>query len=238
MDAPGRRGAITGVLSYRRGGEPCVRPARGYQCRLYNVTPDWDKGSGRHVRDARITPPDIARLERFADWEWLPVDVPTDRTGLYQAAVDDSEATARLTAALPRAEALVICTGSPRITAAVMDAGPRLRLIGEMEGDRFAARIDTQAAWERGIRVVDTTNATSYPVAEWALAMMLIALRNAGEHFRHLIGPDRPPGSRCGGSEGGRGFPSTPLPAVPEPGPHPGGRVTWALGSGVLLHRR
>src|SRR5262249_16284111 len=38
------------------------------------------------------------------------------------------------------------------------------------------------------IRVTDTTNTTSYPVAEWALAMMLIALHNAGEHFRHLIG--------------------------------------------------
>ena len=35
--------------------------------------------------------------------------------------------------------------------------------------------------------MVDTTNGSSYPVSEWALAMMLIALRNAGSHFRRLI---------------------------------------------------
>jgi phosphoglycerate dehydrogenase-like enzyme len=34
---------------------------------------------------------------------------------------------------------------------------------------------------------VDTTNGSSYPVAEWALAMTLIALRNAGHHFRRLL---------------------------------------------------
>src|SRR5207244_1943561 len=48
--------------------------------------------------------------------------------------------------------------------------------------------IDVAAAAARAIRVTDTTNASSYPVSEWALAMMLIALRNAGEQFRHLIG--------------------------------------------------
>ena len=50
--------------------------------------------------------------------------------------------------------------------------------------------MDFAAAAARGIRVVDTTNGSSYPVAEWALGMMLIALRNAGEQFRHLIGDE------------------------------------------------
>ena len=71
-----------------------------------------------------------------------------------------------------------------------MDACPSLRFIGELEGDRFARRIDVEAAWERGIRTVDTTNGSSYGVAEWALAMTLIGLRNAGELFRdrHRVG--------------------------------------------------
>ena len=56
-----------------------------------------------------------------------------------------------------------------------------------MEGDRFAQRIDLDAAWERGIRTVDTTHGSSYPVSEWALALILISLRNAGEHFRKII---------------------------------------------------
>ncbi len=68
-----------------------------------------------------------------------------------------------------------------------MDAAPKLKIIGELEGDRFASRIDLEAAWARGIRTVDTTNGSSYPVAEWALALMLIALRNAGVQFRRLI---------------------------------------------------
>jgi phosphoglycerate dehydrogenase-like enzyme len=70
-----------------------------------------------------------------------------------------------------------------------MDAAPRLRLIGELEGDRFSYRIDAEAAWERGIRTVDTTNGSSYPVAEWALALLILSLRNAGAHFRHMIEP-------------------------------------------------
>ena len=35
--------------------------------------------------------------------------------------------------------------------------------------------------------MVDTTNGSSYPVAEWALGLILVATRNAGTHFRQLI---------------------------------------------------
>ena len=45
----------------------------------------------------------------------------------------------------------------------------RPSITGELEEDRFAYRIDVEAAWERGIRTVDTTHGASYPVAEWAL---------------------------------------------------------------------
>jgi D-3-phosphoglycerate dehydrogenase len=81
-----------------------------------------------------------------------------------------------------------------RVGAEILDAAPRLRVIGELEGDRFAARIDVEAAEARGVRVVDTTNGSSYGVAEWALGMTLNATRNAGELFRAMAaGEWRPP---------------------------------------------
>ena len=64
--------------------------------------------------------------------------------------------------------------------------------VGELEGDRFASRIDVEAAWQRGVRTVDTTNGSSYGVAEWALALMLVGLRNAGEQFHDIIDRSRP----------------------------------------------
>jgi phosphoglycerate dehydrogenase-like enzyme len=82
---------------------------------------------------------------------------------------------------------VMLSHGAPRISATILDAAPRLRFIGELEGDRFARRIDVNAAAERGVKVVDTTHGSSYPVSEWALAMMLIGLRNAGSLFRRMI---------------------------------------------------
>ena len=55
------------------------------------------------------------------------------------------------------------------ISAEVMDGAPNLKIIGELKEDRSAYRIDVESAWERGIRTVDTTHGSSYPVAERAL---------------------------------------------------------------------
>jgi len=44
------------------------------------------------------------------------------------------------------ADALVTSHGAPRISAKTIDACPTLRFIGELEGDRFAQRIDPEAA--------------------------------------------------------------------------------------------
>jgi D-3-phosphoglycerate dehydrogenase / 2-oxoglutarate reductase len=82
---------------------------------------------------------------------------------------------------------LMVSHGAPRITGAILDQTPRLRFIGELEGDRFARRIDLAAAAARGVKVVDTTHGSSTPVSEWALGMMLIGLRNAGSLFRRMI---------------------------------------------------
>ena len=66
-------------------------------------------------------------------------------------------------------DCVVVSHGSPMISAEVMDGAPNLKIIGELKEDRFAYRIDVESAWERGIRTVDTTHGSSYPVAEWAL---------------------------------------------------------------------
>jgi|DewCreStandDraft_2_1066082.scaffolds.fasta_scaffold00202_4 phosphoglycerate dehydrogenase-like enzyme len=134
------------------------------------------------VRQRYVTAPDLERLERFAIWQWVQCE-----GGRGVEPNEDPDALARLLEAAPGADAIVVCHGAPRIDARVMDRAPRLRFIGELEGDRFAYRIDVEEAWRRGIRAVDTTQGSSYPVAEWALALILISLRNAGEQFRHMI---------------------------------------------------
>jgi phosphoglycerate dehydrogenase-like enzyme len=89
-------------------------------------------------------------------------------------------------------DALLVCHGSPRLTGAIMDRMPTVKLIAEVEGDRFSQRIDVNAAAERNITVVDTTNGSSYPVSEWAIAMAMIGLRNAGALYRRMIAGETP----------------------------------------------
>lgn len=132
------------------------------------------------IRDTYMRPSDLERLHVFADWEWLQCQ------GGQSGGANTDEVT-QVIERLGDADSLVVSVGAPRLSAEVMDQAPKLRFIGDMEGDRFAGRIDVEAAWERGIRTVDTTNGSSYPVAEWALALMLISLRNAGALFRGII---------------------------------------------------
>jgi D-3-phosphoglycerate dehydrogenase / 2-oxoglutarate reductase len=132
-----------------------------------------------------LAPHDLERLAAFADFEWLECDVAFDRTD-WTTVPEDAAATDRVAARVSDVDALIVCHGSPRIGSQILDAAPKLRMIGELEGDRFAARIDVEAAQAHGVRVVDTTNGSSYGVAEWALAMTLNATRNAGELFRAM----------------------------------------------------
>lgn len=136
----------------------------------------------QRVRDVYLSDHDLDRLNTFADWEWLPSE-----GGQAFQANEDPAAIARLMERVGDVEGIVVCHGAPRVSADVMDRAPRLRIIGELEGDRFAYRIDVEAAWTRGIRTVDTTNGSSYPVAEWALGLIIVSLRNAGYHFRQMI---------------------------------------------------
>ena len=135
-----------------------------------------------NVRHNHLASQDLLRLESMADWEWFPCE----GGGIYDTNTDPEDAV-RLAERLPGRDALVVCWGAPTLSAQLLDSAPTLKFIGEMEGDRFASRIDLDAAWAHGIRTVDTTNASSYPVSEWALAMILVSLRNGGGHFRRMI---------------------------------------------------
>ena len=139
----------------------------------------------REVHDLSFRAEDLERLEAVAEWEWLRVE-----GGVAFGPNEDSEAIRRLMAKVGDVDGVVVSHGSPRISAEVMDGAPKLKIIGELEGDRFAYRIDVEAAWARGIRTVDTTHGSSYPVAEWALGLILISLRNAGESFRNILAGD------------------------------------------------
>ncbi|MCB0125611.1 MAG: hypothetical protein KDE58_25325, partial [Caldilineaceae bacterium] len=131
----------------------------------------------QQVWDGFVDPVELARLETFADWQWVPCE-GGGRT--YFRAHDDPATSDAVREQIGDANALIVCHGAPYVDASIMAAAPNLRIIGELEGDRFAGRIDLDAAWERNIRTVDVTNGSSYPVSEWALGLILLSMRNAG----------------------------------------------------------
>lgn len=152
------------------------------------MTPNRPKvllACSQQVYNGYVDPTDVDRLQAFADFEWLRCD-----GGRSFGPNEDAETTAQLRARVGNIDGLLICHGAPLIDARILDAALNLKLIGELEGDRFAGRIDLDAAWARGIRTVDTTNGSSYPVSEWALGLILVAMRNAGAHFRRIIAGD------------------------------------------------
>lgn len=147
----------------------------------------WQVGvAGRPmVREAYLAAADLARLDAFADLHFHESDLDSSWDRPPNATEADEHVLSRFAVDL---DGLIVCHGAPRVTDAVMAAAPRLQIVGELEGDRFAQRIDVEAADARGIRAVDTTHGSSYPVAEWALGLSLIGLNNAGALFRRLIG--------------------------------------------------
>ena len=75
----------------------------------------------------------------------------------------------------------------PELTRRVLEQASGLQIVG-ISTDRFGTGIDLGAAIEHGVKVVDTDNiASSGPVAEWDLALMLLCLRNAGAVYRQMM---------------------------------------------------
>lgn len=133
------------------------------------------------IRRRYIDAADIERLRAVADFSYRELSVYSDHRTPPARDTDAEAALAEFAAPL---DVLVVCQGSPFVSDEVLAAAPHLTLLGELDGDRFAYRLDIQAAHTRGVRVVDTSHASSWPTAEWALGLALIGLRNAGAFFR------------------------------------------------------
>ncbi|CAN5356993.1 hydroxyacid dehydrogenase [soil metagenome] len=131
---------------------------------------------------------DIDRLSVVAEVTVVPMTVASTIEGAPET---DAAAEARLTNLLRDTDALVVTHGAPRIASPVLDAAPRLTFIGELEGDRFFGRVDVDEATARGITVVDTTHGSSRPVAEFALAMSILGLRDTWRYARRLQAGDQ-----------------------------------------------
>ncbi len=136
------------------------------------------------TRRAYIDPADVRRLEARADFLYRPFSL--DSSGLSPVP-RDPRAEAELARFAAGLDVLVVCHGSPLVSGDVLAGAPRLSLLGELEGDRFSYHFSLDEAAARGLRVIDTSHASSWPTAEWGLALALIGLRNAGALFRRII---------------------------------------------------
>lgn len=74
---------------------------------------------------------------------------------------------------LRTADVLLTGWGGPDLNAAFLARAPRLAAVAHAAGT--VKRIVTSDAWERGIRVSSAADANGVPVAEYALAMILLA---------------------------------------------------------------
>ncbi|MEW2404070.1 hydroxyacid dehydrogenase [Streptomyces sp. NPDC046862] len=108
----------------------------------------------------RIFPPDVmARLRDAVDID------PT--------VVAEDFADPRVREVLAATEILVTGWGCPAVDEAVLDAAPKLRAILHSAGS--VKGFTTPAVWERGITVSSAAAANALPVAEYTLAMILLA---------------------------------------------------------------
>ena len=138
----------------------------------------------KYIRETYMGESDLRRLHEFADFTWAEFNERFDWNEPPKSSPAVVESFIRFAAEL---DALVLGPGAPRVTAEVLEKAPRLRAVGELEGDRFAQLIDLEACASCGVKALDTTHGSSYPVSEWALGLTIIGLRNAGKHFRDLI---------------------------------------------------
>ncbi|MFJ8540022.1 hydroxyacid dehydrogenase [Streptomyces sp. NPDC093591] len=111
----------------------------------------------------QVFPPEVlARLRESVDID--PALVAEDHEDFTDPRLKD---------ALARTEILVTGWGCPRLDAAVLDAAPKLRAVLHSAGS--VKSLATPELWRRGIAVSSAAAANAVPVAEYTLAMILVA---------------------------------------------------------------
>ena len=83
----------------------------------------------------------------------------------------------RAATALRTAEVLFTCWGSPPVDARTLAAAPRLQAIIHAAGS--VKSLVTDACWQRGLRVSSAVAANAVPVAEYTVAMIVLAGKRA-----------------------------------------------------------
>ncbi|MEV0634395.1 hydroxyacid dehydrogenase [Streptomyces sp. NPDC050619] len=111
-------------------------------------------------------PPLMARLTRAADLD--PALVVRDFTDPASAE------------AVAHAEVLITGWGCPRLGAGVLATAPRLRTVLHAAGS--VRSLVGEALWERGITVSSAVTGNALPVAEYTLAMILLAGKDTFAH--------------------------------------------------------
>ena len=151
---------------------------------MSNSKPKIGLASNKNVRDNYLTKNDLKKIETKFDFIWGEFNEESSwdesPTTIENVKNDFKEFCKNL-------DALIVSHGSPYVDIDIIKNAKNLKFIGELEGDRFSQRIDLEASFKNGINVVDTTHGSSYPVAEWALALSIIGLKNGGYHFRKMI---------------------------------------------------
>ncbi|PRH77164.1 hydroxyacid dehydrogenase [Streptomyces solincola] len=104
------------------------------------------------------------------------------RTDPGLVAHDLTAPTPAVAAALADAEVLFTCWGATPLTAEVLARAPRLRAVVHAAGS--VKHHVTAACWERGIAVTSAAAANALPVAEYTLAVILLAGKRVGRAAR------------------------------------------------------
>ncbi len=151
---------------------------------MRNFLPNVGLVSNKEVYENYIDLKDLEKLKKISNFQWLQLN---EFSSWDESPESSDKIKKDLRKFTQNLDAIIVCHGSPKITKEIIDNSKSLSFIGELEGDRFSRRIDSEYAISKKINVIDTTHGSSYPVSEWALGLILIGLRSAGYHFRKII---------------------------------------------------
>ena len=133
---------------------------------------------------------EMKRLSALVDHDWLCLEDLRDKDSkefLRHGPSEDENSRKLLKDALRGVDALVMHDGCPKIDSDILKSAPDLKFVCDLEGDRFAFRFNLEDCWAGGVKTIDSNHGVSFPVAEWALGLILVSLRNAGSFFRKQI---------------------------------------------------
>lgn len=119
------------------------------------------------TRDTFLTPENVDLLRRCGEVTFVDT--------MNEAAVAD---------AIGDADVYMTCWGSPRLTAAILEKAPRLRLLAHLAGT--VVPVVSEAVWQRGVRVISANAYLAASTAEGAFAYILAAQRDIPAYSRAL----------------------------------------------------